>query len=429
MSKVDRENNVSGIEILTEDGYKSISKVFKTIPLDTVDIVLGDGNKLNCSLDHILVKKSQDSLDEVFAKELVVGDMLCINDGSFSDIISIESAGQTVCYDVMVDSDKHWYFTNNILSHNSGVGKTFAIGQAIRNAQEMGYLVLYYDSENAVDNEFMSNLGVKTDEMIYFPIDTAEDFKNHVVKTIGAFKKENKKAKIFIALDSLGNLSCQQEKNFIEKGTAGTDMGARAKANKAMLKELTKFCGKHQIPFVFTNHVMKPQDSNMQPQYVKNEQTGGKQATYMASAVVMMSKSKLKADEASADDKSGKDATEKLGSIMTAESRKNRLCQEDKKVKLYVSFKSGLNKYYGLVEDAVGAGVFTEVDKKNYIVHHLDDKKVHIKNLYTSKIFTDDVLQKIDEYCKKTYMYSKLTEPDDNELGDVLSDNDNNDED
>jgi RecA/RadA recombinase len=304
----------------------------------------------------------------------------------------------------------------------SGVGKSFAIGQAIKNAQEMGYLVIYYDSENAIDNSFMENLGVNTDDMIYFPIDTTEEFKNHVVKTVGAFKKDNKNAKLMICLDSLGNLSCEQEKKFIEKGTSGTDMGARAKANKSMLKELTKFCGKHQIPFVFTNHVMKPTDSNMQPMYVKNEQTGGKQATYMASAVIMMTKSKLKADEASADDKKGKEATEKLGSIMNCESRKNRLCQEDKKVKLYVSFKSGLNKYYGLVDDAVGSGAFTEVDKKNFIVHHLDDKKIHIKNLYNKNVFTQEVLEQIDVYCKETYMYSKLSDTDDNELGQILSD-------
>jgi RecA/RadA recombinase len=308
----------------------------------------------------------------------------------------------------------------------SGVGKSFAIGQTIKNAQEMGYLVIYYDSENAIDNDFMDNLGVNTSELIYFPIDTAEEFKNHVVKTVGAFKKDNKNAKIMICLDSLGNLSCEQEKNFIVKGTAGTDMGARAKANKSMLKELTKFCGKHQIPFVFTNHVMKPQDSNMQPMYVKNEQTGGKQATYMASAVIMLTKAKLKADEASASDKKGKEATEKLGSIMTCESRKNRLCQEEKKVKLYVSFKSGLNKFYGLVDDAVGSGAFVEVDKKNYIVPHLGDKKVHIKNLYNAEVFTKEVLDTIDEYCKNTYKYSKLTDVDDDELGDMLGDGESN---
>lgn len=309
------------------------------------------------------------------------------------------------------------------LAGESGVGKTFTLGQAIKNAQEMGYLVLFYDSENAVDNSFMENLGVKTDEMLYFPIDTTEEFKNHVINTVGKFLDANPNQKIFIALDSLGNMSCAQEKGFIEKKSDGTDMGARAKANKSMLKEMTKFCGKNQIPFVFTNHVMKPQDG-LPPQYTKNEQTGGKQATYMASAVVMFSKAKLKAEDASSEDKKGEDAKAKIGNILKAESRKNRLCQEDKKVEVYVSFKSGLNKYYGLAEDAAGAGVFEKVNERNYIVKHLGDKKVHIKDLHSRKVFTDEVLDAIDEYCKDTYMYSKLSGTSDEEISDILSQED-----
>jgi RecA/RadA recombinase len=297
---------------------------------------------------------------------------------------------------------------------DSGTGKSFCIGRAIKNAQEMGYLVMFFDTENAITKSFMENLGVDTDAMWYQPIDQISDFKNYVIHMVGEIKEKNPDQKIFIALDSLGNLSCAQEKSFIEKKTDSVTQGAREREIKSMLKELTKFCGLHQVPLVFTNHAMKPQDTGMMPQYVKLQQTGGKQATYMASATILMSKKKLKADDASSEDKKDVDGKKKVGNILSCESMKNRLCPEEEKIDIYLSFSTGPNRFYGLVQDAVNAGVFEKVNEKNYIVKHLGDKKVHVSKLYNDKIFTQEVLDKINEYCVNTYKYSKVIEGDSN---------------
>jgi len=291
---------------------------------------------------------------------------------------------------------------------SSGTGKSFCLGRAIKNAQDMGYLVLFFDSEAAITTSFMENLGVNTEEMWYQPIDQISDFKNYVIHVVGEIKNKNPEQKIFIALDSLGNLSCAQEKSFIEKRTDSMTQGAREREIKSMLKELTKFCGLHAIPFVFTNHSMKPQDTGMMPQYVKETQGGGKQAQYMASATILMTKKKLKAEDANANDKKDVDAKKKVGNILTCESTKNRLCPEDEKVEIYLSFSTGPNKYYGLEEDAVKAGVFEKVNEKNYIVKHLGDKKVHISKLFNKTVFTKEALDQIDDYCRKTYKYSKI---------------------
>lgn len=291
---------------------------------------------------------------------------------------------------------------------SSGVGKSFVIGRAIVDAQKKGYLVLYYDSENAVTRTFMENIGVDTSAMIYFPIDEISEFKNHVIHTVTELREKMPDQKIFIALDSLGNMSCAQEKGFIEKKSDGMTQGAREREIKSMLKELTKFCGKHQIPFVFTNHVMKPQDTGMMPQYVKDTQSGGKQATYMASAVIMMTKKKLKAEDALAKDANkADDDKKKVGNILTCESDKNRICPEGEKIEIYLSFKTGPNRYYGLESDAVAAGCFEKIDNNNYMVKHLK-KKVHITQLFTKTVFTDEILKQIDEYCKNTYKYSSI---------------------
>lgn len=290
---------------------------------------------------------------------------------------------------------------------DSGVGKSFALVQAIRDAQKKGYFVIFYDTENAITKNFLTNLGVDTSTVYLQPIDTVSDVKNHIIHTVSEMKKEIPDQKIFIALDSLGNLSCAQEKGFIEKKSDSVTQGAREREIKSMLKELTKFCGLHKIPFVFTNHSIKPQDSNMLPQYVKDKQGGGKQATYMASATILMTKKKLKADDASEEDKIGQDDKKKVGNILCCESTKNRLCPEEEKIEIYLSFKTGCNRYYGLVDDAVNAGCFERINDKNYYVKHLD-KKIHASKLYKEEIFTDEVLKQIDEYCRKTYVYSTI---------------------
>jgi RecA/RadA recombinase len=291
---------------------------------------------------------------------------------------------------------------------SSGTGKSFCIGRAIKNAQDMGYLVMFFDTESAITKSFMQNLGVDTDSMWYQPIDQISDFKNYVIHMVNDIKDKNPDQKIFIALDSLGNLSCAQEKGFIEKKSDSVTQGGREREIKSMLKELTKFCGLHQIPLVFTNHSMKAQDTGMQAKYVKETQGGGKQATYMASATILMTKQKLKAEDASSEDKKDVDAKKKVGNLLTCESTKNRLVPEEEKVQIYLSFSTGPNRFYGLVEDAVSAGVFEKVNDKNYIVKHLGDKKLHVSKLYNEKVFTKETLDVIDEYCKKTYKYSRI---------------------
>jgi RecA/RadA recombinase len=92
------------------------------------------------------------------------------------------------------------------LAGDSGVGKSFVTGMVIKHAQQMGYTVVYYDSENAVDNDFMARIGVDTDAMLYFPIDVIEDFRNHAINTCKEFLDQNPEEKIFIVLDSFGNM-------------------------------------------------------------------------------------------------------------------------------------------------------------------------------------------------------------------------------
>jgi RecA/RadA recombinase len=280
----------------------------------------------------------------------------------------------------------------------SGTGKSFTIGRIIANAQKLGYLPIFYDSENAVDSEFLENLGVNTENMLYFPVTTFQELRNHAMVTIEEFKVKYPGQKVMLILDSFSNLSSAKEMKdtMVDKKT-NSDMGERAKAGGQMMTMMNKFCGKHGIPFLFSAHSYKDTASAPQPQYAKTIMSGGQRGTYISSAVIMLTK------------KHDKDKTTKevKGNIMVARSEKNRLCKDQKKVECYISFESGPNKYYGLEHDCVEAGLFTKVDSLNFIVKHLD-QKIRINKLFNSKVFTKELLDELNEFCIKKYRYAKI---------------------
>ena len=90
---------------------------------------------------------------------------------------------------------------------------------------------------------------------------------------------------------------------------------------------------------------------------------------------------KAKAAEKKAEDKAPAKASEekkkeekddttkkKKGSIIRLFSEKNRLCKDKQESHMYLSFKTGPNRYFGLLDDAVEAGIFERVNAKNYII-------------------------------------------------------------
>jgi RecA/RadA recombinase len=289
------------------------------------------------------------------------------------------------------------------LAGTPGVGKSYLCGQVIKNAQEMGYTILFYDSENAITRDFLGRIGCDPSKIVYFPIDGIEQFKNHMIRTTKEALEASPDQKIMVVLDSYGNLSSAKEMNDIELGKENGDMGQRQKAGGAMLREATRHCGHYRIPFIFTNHVYKDVASAPNPMYAKTIMSGGQKATYMSSAVVFLTK-KAEKDE---------NTKEITGNFITCKTDKNRLAPEGKSIEMYLSFKSGPNKYYGLLETAVEAGLATEINSKTYSFPHVEEgKNIKLHEIYGKRkleVFTKDFLDKIDEYCQKHYTYASAT--------------------
>ena len=149
------------------------------------------------------------------------------------------------------------------LAGPSGTGKTFLTLNAVKQAQQMGYSIIYYDSENAVDRELVEKLGIDTSLFRYEPCNTVQEFRTSVTNLTDTLLAQKKKGvelpKIMIVLDSAGNLATQKEIDDAKTGANKSDM-TRAKLLKSTFRILMTKLGICKIPFLFTNHTYMTQD-------------------------------------------------------------------------------------------------------------------------------------------------------------------------
>ena len=73
-------------------------------------------------------------------------------------------------------------------------GKSYMAAQAAANAQKMGFDVIYFDSESAIDPEFLKNAGCNLDTLLYVQASSVE----FVLETIEDLLANNENKMLFI---------------------------------------------------------------------------------------------------------------------------------------------------------------------------------------------------------------------------------------
>ena len=188
-------------------------------------------------------------------------------------------------------------------------------------------------------------------------------------------------------LDSLGMLSTTKEMEDTAEGKETRDM-TRSQIVKAAFRVLTLKLGKAKVPMIMTNHTYDVIGS-MFPQ---KEMGGGSGLKYAASNIVYLSKRKEK------------DGKEIIGNIIHCKNYKSRLTKENALIDVRLTYKDGLDKYYGLLELAIKHNIFKSVSTR---IELPDGSKQYAKTINNepSKFFTKDVLAQIDEAAKKEFLY------------------------
>ena len=216
----------------------------------------------------------------------------------------------------------------------SGTGKTYLILNSVKRAIDMGYNVVFYDSEAAVDKDLMVKFGIDIGKVNYQPINTVQEFRTSVTTITGKMQEAKaaggKVPKIMIILDSAGNLATQKEIDDARSGSDKSDM-TRSKVLKSIFRIIMTPMADLKIPFLFTNHTYQTQD------FISRQVAGGGTGPeYAASIVLFLNKAQLK-------DSSG----ERSGIIVTAKPNKNRFAKPTN-IKFHLDFSKGMNRYVGL---------------------------------------------------------------------------------
>ena len=274
----------------------------------------------------------------------------------------------------------------------SEVGKSLLSAMTAANAQKKGYVVVWFDSEWAANKDFFGRLGVNTKELIRIPVGTVEEFKNQCFKILQVAQEKYPDKKIFFVLDSLGNLPSEKEMNDVESGNNASDMGQRAKVIKNTLKVLTDRLGKQRATLLIINHIY----GNPTNPYAGNTQSGGQGPVYVSYSVINFTKSKLKGEE-----------KELIGLILKGTTDKNRLVPRGKSAEILLNFEKGLDKYYGLLDFALEAGLVVKDGKKYKNIK--DEKLYWEKDIYV-KEFWEPIMVELNKYVKQNFKFSSVQE-------------------
>ena len=249
--------------------------------------------------------------------------------------------------------------------------------------------VIYFESESAISKSMIESRGVDSSRMVVVPVSTVQEFRTQSLKILDKYieQPEDKRKPLLFVLDSLGMLSTTKEMEDTAAGKETRDM-TRSQIVKSTFRVLTLKLGKAAVPMIMTNHTYDVIGS----MYPQKEMGGGSGLKYAASSIVYLSKRKEK------------DGTEVIGNIIHCKNYKSRLTKENAMIDVRLTYKEGLDQYYGLLELGEAAGVFKKVSTR---YETPDGSKVFGKNINENpdKYFTKEVLEKIDEYAKRKFTY------------------------
>ena len=272
---------------------------------------------------------------------------------------------------------------------NSGSGKSFLTSNIGAAAQARGAYLLVVDSENALDEEYSTKIGIDTKRNYnYKSVTTIAQ----ATKVVSTFLKGYDKSYgtspdapwIVIIIDSLDMLSTDTEnENFVKKGEGSADMGQRSKQIKQMLRQFVQGVKNRNISMIVTSQVYANQNlMNGEGLWMVNQAV-----RYSLSQIILLTKLKLKGDEGIS------------GIRMKCEGFKTRFTMPYQTVTIEVPYETGMDPNSGLLDAAVSLGVV--VKKGGWYTLASSGSKFQESGL------TDDIVEEIIAAASSTKGFIK----------------------
>jgi RecA/RadA recombinase len=250
-------------------------------------------------------------------------------------------------------------------------------------------IAILYDSEFGITPEYIASFDIDTDRVLHIPIMNVEELKFDLSQKL---EELTKKEKVFIMIDSIGNLASKKEVEDAMNEKSVADM-SRAKSFKSLFRIVTPYLTAKNIPCIAINHVYKEMGL-----YPKAIVSGGTGIMYSANQVFIITKSQEKA----------KDDT-LAGWKFTINIEKSRYVREKSKLPFTVLYGSGIQRWSALFELAMEAGYLVkpkvgwyqlidpetgEVSEKNYREAEVQANDEFFEKLIETQSFKDFVEKK-----------------------------------
>ena len=268
-------------------------------------------------------------------------------------------------------------------------------------------VVLFYDSEFGTPQSYFESFDVDMDRVIHTPITDVEQLKFDIMQQLDGL---DKKDKVCIVIDSIGNLASKKEVEDAMSGKSVADM-SRAKQMKSLFRMVTPHLNLKDIPLVAVNHTYKEIGL-----YPKDIVSGGTGAYYSADAIWIIGRQQEKVDK------------EIAGYHFIINIEKSRHVREKAKIPVSVTFEGGISKWSGLMDVAEAGGYIVKpkvgwyeaVDPKTGEVKC--DKMMRAKEIADNKEFWLMMFEKTDiaTFIKEKYtMATKSLLEDDSQVPDM----------
>ncbi len=237
--------------------------------------------------------------------------------------------------------------------------------------------ILFYDSEFGAPQGYFKTFGIPLDSVIHTPITDVEELKHDISVQLEKLEKNDK---VIIIVDSIGNLASKKETEDAMDGKVVADM-TRAKALKSLFRIISTKLTLKDIPMIMINHTYKTMSL-----YATDVVGGGLGSYYASDNIWIIGRQQEK------------DGNEIAGYHFIINVEKSRYVKEKSKIPITVSYEGGINKWSGLLDLSLEAGIITKPKvgwyaRVNQETGEISDKNMRAKDIVDNGDFWNSVFE------------------------------------
>lgn len=270
----------------------------------------------------------------------------------------------------------------SMIAAGSGWGKSMIGYAVLKSAQDSGMNCFIVDTENSVNYELLTKLGINMKEVgVFGPTNRIPKIKQFITKLMSGLTLDEAR-NTFLLFDSWGPIIEEQVIEKAEQASSAVNMSSAKFKN-----ELANLLLSAGFTTLVMNHVYASLEMYGDPYKIP----GGMRIIFNAENIMLGSSTKKEKDK----DKNI------LGKVITAGVAKGRSAKEFVKTQYLILHAGGISPYYGLLEEAIDCGIVYK-PKPGYYARIGYDVQVDKETGELGK--PDRVWKESELYCAKFWI-------------------------